>query len=60
MSSELKMIQHRLKGVLQQTDQAIELVALLQAAKPSEGNQLLEELAQNLEKIIRDLREQKR
>lgn len=56
MSSDIKMIQHKLKGLLQQTDQAMELIAILKESNTTESNNLIDQLAQSLEKIAGDLK----
>jgi methyl-accepting chemotaxis protein len=58
MSSDIKMIQHKLKGLLQQSDQAMELIAYLKEsnANANESNNLIDQLAQSLEKIAAELK----
>ena len=59
MSSDIKLIQHKLKGLLQQSDQAMELIAYLKESDARASNNLIDQLAQSLEKMASDLKELK-
>lgn len=59
MFSKLELLQHQLKGLLQQSDQVFDLISKLRVTNIKESNELIDQLAQRLEKIALEIKELK-